>query len=139
MRSVALGFLLASMLWTPSFAFVQFHSSQLPYDSVTVDCETIIAKANYNKYTKLVAANLYWRGLHLGEYCIKADKVKSVLLYKSSGYNDLVIRKLQTLQHDVDHGSSSKKMRAKRTLKALKKKGIYLTRCPNGKKACLGE
>ena len=62
-----------------------FGAGGLPYDTLTVSCEEIIAKQDINQATKLQAASLYAHGMHMGNRCIKRDYVKAFEIFIKYG------------------------------------------------------
>lgn len=99
-----------------------YHSSDLPYDSLTATCEEILAHAQHNKYTRLEAASLYIHGKHMGKKCLKIDYIKAFELYAQAGEPRLIQHTLARLQSKADSGHAGTRF----LLRKLKKAGYEL-------------
>lgn len=97
---------------------IVFHSSDLPYDAREATCEDIIAQANYNKYTLLMAGGLYASGMHMGDRCVKIDYFKAFEYYKKGGFTEVIERKLQYIKGRADRGHNTSRSWVRKLKKA---------------------
>lgn len=119
MRILSLILLFAFAVALPTQAKqIVFHSSQLPYDTKTASCETILENANVNKYTRLTAAHLLMNGKYMGKRCVKVDYIKAFELLKKAGFQDVIDHKLLTLKTRAENGHNTSRSWVRKLKKA---------------------
>lgn len=103
---------------------IVFHASDLPYDAREATCDDIIAQANHNKYTMLMAGGLYANGMHMGDRCVKIDYFKAFEYYKKGGFTQQIESSLKYLKARADKGHN----RSRYWVRKLKKAGYQFER-----------
>jgi len=92
----------------------------LPYDFKTVTCDEIIAHADDNAATKMVAASLYAHGQHMGNRCIEVDMVRAFQLWAELGS----VASMKTTLREIEMRANAGNPRAQSWLRKLQAAGF---------------
>jgi hypothetical protein len=83
------------------------HAQSLPYDIKTATCDEIIAHADDNAATRMVAASLYAHGKHMGKQCIEVDYVRAFELWHEIGAGNTIRSVLNDLTQRANAGNAA--------------------------------